>query len=176
MLNKNKECAQVDNTMDELTKGLEICYSGPSRDEFLKNFHDTIDAWGIILPNTDPLILDFGLDKFSEIGLIEYWIANEVKAGYCAKYLFLFDGQTCPKHCHHAKIETFFIVKGTVDVNYAGETVRMNAGDTLLIESAKYHSIKGVGNALFLEVSTPCIIEDNYFENRSIPIGGNFLR
>src|SRR5688572_11743407 len=72
-----------------------------------------LKQWGIVVPAaTSPLVLDFGVGDFDRTGLIEYWIANEVAAGYCAKYMFLFGGQTCPLHSHCFKHETFFIVRG----------------------------------------------------------------
>jgi mannose-6-phosphate isomerase-like protein (cupin superfamily) len=106
--------------------------------------------------------------------LIECWVANEIEAGYCAKYLFLFDGQACPNHYHQTKVETFFIVKGKVRMECAGSVCEMMPGDVLLVEAEKPHTFSGLGPALILEVSTPCIINDNFFENKSIPIGGNY--
>lgn len=38
----------------------------------------------------------------------------------------------------------------------------------------KAHSFTGVGVALMLELSQPCGLDDNYFADRSIPIGGNY--
>ncbi|MFA6426423.1 MAG: D-lyxose/D-mannose family sugar isomerase [Phycisphaerae bacterium] len=160
--------------MKELSKGQKFCYCGDDRKDILAEFHKYVNEWGVVMPKQEPLILDFGINRFREIGLIEFWIANELNAGYCAKYLFLFDRQTCPKHQHHEKTETFFVIKGTIEVDYDGSILRMEAGDSLLVQPGKYHSITGLGPALFLEVSTPCIIKDNYFENTSIPIGGNF--
>ncbi|MDQ1328064.1 MAG: Cupin 2 protein, partial [Candidatus Poribacteria bacterium] len=32
----------------------------------------------------------------------------------------------------------------------------------------------GIGPALLLELSMPCVVDDNYFENSDIPIGGNY--
>ena len=40
----------------------------------------------------------------------------------------------------------------------------------------KRHSFTGKGPALLLEVSTPCLVKDNVFENPNIPIGSNFRR
>ncbi len=60
------------------------------------------------MPPHEPLVSDFGLGDFYETGLIEYWVANEIQAGYCGKLLFVFGGQTCPMHWHKRKHETFF--------------------------------------------------------------------
>ncbi len=128
------------------------------------------------MPNVEPLVLDFGLGNFQKIGEIEFWIANENDAGYCGKFLFVNKGQTCPKHMHAEKLETFYIVKGRVKMFYDGEEYEMAAGDVLRVEVGKLHSFFGIESSLLLEVSKPSIITDNYFENTDIPIGGNYKR
>jgi D-lyxose ketol-isomerase len=160
--------------MEELDKGLSLSLPESEIKDILSAFQSQIDAWGLAMPDVEPLVLDFGLGNFEKTGLIEFWIANEVEAGYCGKYLFVFDQQTCPIHHHNDKLETFFIVKGKVTMKYEGETLRMSPGDVLRVERGKAHSFTGEGAALLLEVSKPCLIDDNYFENRRIPIGGNF--
>jgi len=160
--------------MQELEKALGISVTGDRRERVLSSFQKQLEKWGVVMPDVLPLVLDFGLDRFDAVGLVEAWICNEVNAGYCGKYLFLFDGQTCPMHRHRIKSETFFITKGTVEVRLDGETRMLREGDTLFIEPWKPHSMTGRGPALILEISTPCLVDDNYFENTEIPIGGNF--
>ena len=160
--------------MDELEKGLSICLDGRDAGEALRRAYKQIEQWGLVMPAADPLVMDFGLRDFWNIGEIEFWVANEAQAGYCGKFLFVFDGQTCPTHHHKEKLETFFMVKGTMKVVYAGETRKLKEGDVLRVETSVDHSFTGVGCALLLEVSKPSIIDDNYFENRRIPIGGNY--
>ena len=106
--------------MRELDKGLEISLKGPQAQRALEAFQQQMTAWGLRAPPSQPLVLDFGLGDFARVGLIETWIANEVEAGYCGKYLFVFDGQTCPMHRHRQKHETFFLVKGCVSMLYDG--------------------------------------------------------
>lgn len=161
--------------MLELDKGLEIAAPRAVQEEALPRFEDQIRAWDIALPQVPPLVLDFGLGDFYQTGLIEFWIANEMDAGYCAKYLFVFDGQTCPMHRHKEKHETFFLVKGALDVVLSGKPLHMKPGDVLPIAPWNYHAFTGSGPALLLEVSKPCVIDDNYFEDTRIPIGGNYV-
>ncbi len=158
--------------MDELKKAEEISVSGKESDDALCEFKEQLLEWGLAMPEVTPIVLDFGLGDFRDVGLIEYWIANDAVSGYCGKYLFVFDGQTCPMHRHKGKHETFFIVKGTVTMEYDGQVFEMKPGDVLPVEQWKYHSFTGKGPALLLEISTPCEIDDNYFENANIPIGG----
>ena len=131
-------------------------------------------SWGLQMPPVEPLVLDFGLGDFYKTGLIEYWIANELDAGYCGKFLFLFDGQSCPAHSHKEKLETFFVVKGKLSMDCAGSLREMSAGDVLRMECGQRHSFTGAGPVLVLEISKPCLVDDNYFEDPNIPIGGNY--
>jgi D-lyxose ketol-isomerase len=160
--------------MNELDKALDIALKGPEADRALADFRRQIAAWNVALPPVEPLVLDFGLGDFRRVGLIEYWIANEATAGYCGKYLFVFDGQTCPLHRHRVKHETFFVVKGRLAVEYDGQRLELVEGRVLPIEPWKYHSFTGIGPTLLLELSMPCQVDDNYFENAEIPIGGNY--
>lgn len=159
--------------MNELKKALRICLPGPSARKALARFRAQLAKWGLVMPPVEPLVADFGLGDFDKTGLIEYWIANEGKAGYCGKYLFVFDGQTCPAHRHKTKHETFFIVKGKVRMRSGRRSWVMKPGDVFPVPRGTGHSFTGLGPALLLEISTPCVVADNYFENSAIPIGGN---
>ena len=95
--------------MKELDKALDIAarisVKGKQREEALAAFDKQIQEWNVALPKVDALIWDFGLGDHAKVGLIEYWVANELDAGYCAKYLYLCDDQTCPRHHHKTKSE-----------------------------------------------------------------------
>ena len=160
--------------MHELDKAQQIALKGPAAEAALAALRRQIGAWGLGLPPVEPLVLDFGLGDFPRVGLIEYWIANQPEAGYCAKYLFVFDGQTCPLHRHRVKHETFFIVKGRVAMEYDGARREMDEGQVLPVMPGKVHSFTGIGPALLLELSMPCQVDDNYFDDPEIPIGGNW--
>ncbi len=160
--------------MHELARGLSISARGPIAEEALTRFRRQAQEWGVALPEVAPLVLDFGLGNFDREGLIEFWIANEAEAGYCGKYLFVFDGQSCPTHRHRTKHETFFVVKGSLDVNYGEKSVQLQAGGILPIAPGVPHGFRGKGPTLLLELSMPCEIDDNYFEDPRIPIGGNY--
>lgn len=159
--------------MQELKKGLAVALKdGKECRVALAVFRRQIRAWGLTMPRIKPLVLDFGLGEFSKTGLIEYWIANEQKAGYCGKYLFVFDGQTCPEHRHQCKHETFFVVKGKVRLRVDNRTHMLGEGGVLKVPPGRRHRFTGMGPALLLELSMPCKVADNYFTNRLIPIGG----
>lgn len=160
--------------MDQLDKGLSISLSGEEAATHVRNAYRQIKEWGLRMPAVEPLVMDFGLGRFSEIGEIEFWIANEDEAGYCGKYLYMSRRQTCPKHMHKEKLETFFVVKGRLEMCYKGKLRTLSAGDTLRVETGHYHEFTATEPTLILEVSKPSVISDNYFENTHIPIGGNF--
>jgi len=162
--------------MDELGAALDISMSGDEAAVAVTTALEQIEIWGLTMPATDPLPFDFGLGRFKEIGEVEFWIANETEAGYCGKFLFVQDGQTCPLHEHHGKHETFYIVKGTVRMQYRGGERVMSEGDVLPVAPGELHAFTGMGPALLLEVSKPCLIDDNYFADRDIPIGENYRR
>jgi quercetin dioxygenase-like cupin family protein len=159
--------------VDELDKARKIEVDSTLRQEVLAAARAKLDEWGLVMPPNKPLILDFGLGDFYRVGMIEYWIANEVEAGYCGKLFFLFDGQTCPTHHHRTKVETFHLMKGKLRVTYDGVEREMSPGDVLLVETPKSHSFTAVGPSLVLEISMPAIVDDNYFEDPAIPIGGS---
>ncbi len=160
--------------MDELDKGLAVALSGPRAAREAETVRAQVRSWGLELPDVPPIVLDFGLGDFRSVGEVEFWIANEAEAGYCGKFLFVWPGQTCPAHCHHEKLETFFIVRGSVTMEYDGAVRTMNAGAVLRVETGKVHWFTGIEPTLLLEVSRPSIVSDNYFDDRRIPIGGNW--
>ncbi len=142
--------------------------TGEERQRALDRCLATIRGWGLTMPPVEPLVLDFGLGKFDEIGEIEFWVANEQVAGYCGKFLFVADGQTCPYHKHDKKHETFFVMKGQVRMIVDGEEQVLGEGDVLVMPPGQRHSFTGVGPALLLEVSMPSIRQDNFFADKAI--------
>ena len=54
---------------------------GEKRQQALNSCLATIRNWGLTMPGGAPLVLDFGLGRFDEIGEIEFWVANEEAGG-----------------------------------------------------------------------------------------------
>ncbi len=137
---------------------------GSARHAALALFRQQLAAWGITMPPVEPLVLDFGLGAFDRVGLIECWLANEVAAGYCGKYIFLAGGQECPLHAHHTKHETFCAVRGRLRVLLDGRPHVLEEGQTLPVPPGEVHTFRGEdGPALILELSMPCNPRDNLF-------------
>ncbi len=145
---------------------------GPERERALAEIDNQIAEWGLTMPPVTPLPLHFGLFEFKVTGETEFWIANEMGSGYCGKFLFVFDGQTCPYHRHRRKHETFFVVKGILRVKTGDEERLLPQGAALAIPPGTGHSFTGVGPALLLEVSMPSVIGDNFFDDIRIGKSG----
>ncbi len=146
---------------------------GEERRKAEQRIADQVAEWGVALPHSRPLMLHFGLGDFYTTGETEYWVANEQSAGYCAKLMFVFEGQTCPYHHHRTKHETFYVLQGTTQMVIHGETRIHQAGDVVTIPADTPHSFMGKGGAaLLLEVSTPSVPGDSYFADTRIGTNG----
>lgn len=161
--------------MDQLDEGLAISIEGPVHEQALKAFNEQIQAWGIALPPVPPLVLDFGLGTFDKVGLIEFWIANELEAGYCGKYLYVSDGKSCPLHRHLHKHETFFVVAGSVRMRMNDQDLTLSQGNVLPVPPGVWHGFQGDGPALLLELSMPCVIADNVFADPGTGYGQEMI-
>lgn len=147
----------------------DLQYRGPLRDSALAHMHRRLRDWQIAPPPAAPLVLDFGLGDFEHTGLIELWICNELRAGYCGKYMFLHAGQQCPAHQHRVKHETFFGVRGTLRIAIDGRAQVFRPGQTVTVQAGKVHCFSAHDeDALVLELSMPCDVADNLFEDPRI--------
>ncbi len=146
---------------------------GEEKEKNLEKIYKQTREWYISIPETPNFMLHFGLDDFFTTGETEFWLANEVDAGYCAKFLFVFEGQTCPYHYHKVKHETFYILKGEARMVINGEETVKRQGALLAMAPGTKHSFTGEGGAcLLLEISMPSIPGDSYFDNHDIGNGG----
>ena len=153
--------------MDEILKRLEL--QGEEKEKALKKCHEIVGGWGLKLPNVTPSPLHFGLNDFYRIGETEFDINNNIEQGYCGKFIFIFEGQTRPMHHHKKKHETFFIVKGKVEMEIPGEkTFIMNQGDKKPISQGTKHRFTAKQNSLILESSKPDLVDDSIFDDERI--------
>lgn len=139
------------------------------REEILRKAKEIINSWGLRMPEAVSIVLDFGLGDFYRFGLVEFWIANEEKEGYCGKFLFLFPNQSCPAHHHKIKHETFFVLKGRLGIRVDEGEKLLNEGEIVPMPQGTVHSFWALdGPALVLEVSKPCLPKDSIFEDEII--------
>ena len=153
-------------------KTMDYQLKGKDREHFLKRCLRSIKSWGLKMPAGEVLVSDFGLAEFENTGLIEFWVANEQKAGYCGKFLFVFEGQSCPAHRHDIKHETFYVLKGSVEMISGGKRRILNEGAVHVMPAGATHSFNGRTDALMLEVSMPCLLKDNFFDDKRIGVNG----
>ena len=117
----------------------------------------SISAWGFSPDRPDRI-----LDRQRSRG----WILRKISVRVRRSDL--------PPHCHRRKHETFFVVKGRVRMTFDGVVRDMGEGAVLPVPPGKKHCFTGLGPALLLELSKPCEVDDNYFDDIRIPIGGNW--
>ncbi len=146
----------------------QISLQGEEREQALQRIHQIVASWGLKLPDVPPDPLHFGYHDFYRIGETEFNINNNVEQGYCGKFMFLFAGQTCPLHFHRKKHETFFIVKGKVDMELAGKKYLLNQGDRLIVDQFAKHQFTALEDSLILESSKPDLVDDSIFEDQKI--------
>lgn len=157
--------------MDQLEDALKHDLTGELKERIVSHVRERMQQWGIPLTHHPILVTDFGFGDFARYGLAENWIANDTEAGYCGKYLFIQEGQTCPRHRHKLKKETFFILRGRVRLWYDGKYHILAPGDSLTIERWIDHDFTGLEDALILEVSQPTLVHDNYFTEKGTSYG-----
>jgi len=142
--------------------------TGDEREMVLAAVERQLSEWGLRMPPVEPLPLHFGLNRFREIGETEYFVADEASHGYCGKFLFVFDGQTCPSHHHRTKHETFFVLKGKIRMKVGDAEIVMREGDVQVMPPGVDHAFTGIGPALILEASTPSSAHDCVFTDPEI--------
>jgi quercetin dioxygenase-like cupin family protein len=152
--------------VDEIVANLSL--QGEEREKTLAKIHQIVASWGLKLPDVVPDPLHFGCHDFARIGETEFNVNNNVVEGYCGKFMFVFAGQTCPMHHHRLKHETFFIVKGRVEMELEGKVSVMEQGDTMLVDRFAKHRFTALVDSLILECSKPDLVDDSIFEDAKI--------
>ena len=78
---------------DLARKNLQL--KGAERQKALKDFKKQLKKWGLSMPAVEPQVLDLGTE-FSRTGIIEYWVRNEDKQGYCCKFYSFLTARPVP--------------------------------------------------------------------------------
>lgn len=154
--------------MDEAEILRNLSLQGEEREEALRRIHRVVASWGLKLPEVTPDPLHFGYHDFARIGETEFNINNSVEQGYCGKFIFMFAGQTCPMHHHRVKHETFFIVKGRVEMELSGKSRVLRQGDRVVVGQNCRHAFTALEDSLILESSKPDLVDDSIFDDGKI--------
>ncbi len=107
----------------------------------------------------------------------EHWIVNTPK--YCGKKLILKKGYQCSLHYHKIKDETFYIIKGKIELEVypdkkcvcCGFTLTMGPGDYQRLKPGTVHRFRSITKiAEIIEFSTHHIEKDSYRLEKSCQI------
>lgn len=95
----------------------------------------------------------------------EDWIHNDEL--YCGKKLVLLQGKHCSLHFHKIKTETFYIIKGKVQIELyypdgSQELRIMEPGDHALLVPGVVHRFTGLEDSEIIEFSTQHFDEDSH--------------
>lgn len=85
----------------------------------------------------------------------EVWIANELE--YCGKLLYVNKGASGSLHYHPKKKETFYLLKGRIDLEYGFDTrFKMPRlwPAPITVPAGKPHRFTAILDSIILEVST----------------------
>jgi len=104
--------------------------------------------------------------KWSPPGEGELWIINNEH--YCAKILPFKVGESFSSHYHWEKVETWYVVSGTLlmkfyDLSNADEKQRvLYKGDVIHVPAGNPHQLTAIEDSVIYETSTPHRDEDSY--------------
>jgi D-lyxose ketol-isomerase len=122
---------------------------------------------GIVIPKGAEIeIVDFGLNEYDKTGLGIYLKVNEPE--YCSKWMVLKPGQTCANHKHKNKKETFFVIKGIVDLRIGDKLIKLKPGNSYTLRKNTNHTFTSKKGAVIEEVSTHDENADSYFTDKRI--------
>lgn len=138
------------------------------RRRVVERCRDLFATWGLTLPEVPACPFHFGLHDFEHTGEVEFDINNNIEEGYCGKFIVIFKGQTCPMHYHRIKHETFYLVKGMVEMEAGEEVFTMKQGDIKIMPQNTKHRFTAMESSLILECSKPDIMSDSIFDDPEI--------
>ncbi len=132
-------------------------------EQALKEIIGVLKKSGVIVPvnSTCELSHHYGIEKFKEIGVA---IITCVNREYCKKLLVLLPEQKHPTHYHVIKEETFNVLYGELVVKLDEKEMRINPGESSVVERYCKHSFESKTGCVFEEISTKHYADDSYYE------------
>jgi len=107
----------------------------------------------------------YGLERFREFGAV---IIDVINRQYCKKLIIQLPRQKHPYHFHKVKEETFQLLYGDLEVELDGKRIKVQPGDTVLVEPGMWHKFHTLDGVIFEEVSTTHFNNDSYYEDERI--------
>ena len=108
----------------------------------------------------------------------ELWLANNEEEGYCGKLLYIKKGHSSSMHYHANKHETFYILKGKLELELIDTqstqrtSIILEEGDTYVLDRFLPHRLapaSGEESVEFIEISTFHEDSDSYRVWRNQP-------
>lgn len=106
-----------------------------------------------------------GMENFTQIGAV---FINIVNRSYCKSYVIMLPGQRYPKHYHKIKVESFYVLYGTLSVKLNDKVYRLSAGEMLNIDRGQDHEFWSETEVVFEEISTLYTSNDSFYANPDI--------
>lgn len=126
-----------------------------------------LNSYGVAYPKHSKLEIShhYGLEHFYNTGLAMITLIN---GKYCKKLLVILPGQTCPRHVHQVKDETFFILGGEVEITIDGEYGYYNRGDMINVPPKTVHGLSSAHGAVIEEISSTHNASDSTYIDHEI--------
>lgn len=128
----------------------------------LKEAFSILDKAHIVFPKeaTVKIYHHRGRDHFVEMGAV---FINVVNRDYCKSYVIMLPGQRYPYHYHKIKMESFYILFGTLKVEINAVVHPLDAGEMIHIERGEDHAFWSDGGVVFEELSTNYTQNDSFY-------------
>ena len=103
-----------------------------------------------------------------------YEILLEKNKYYMVKLLYMKKKHRCSLQYHNKKVETIYILKGSLKISYGSKTNLISKifkeGQSITLKNKVIHRMEGITNSKYLECSTPQLkdvvrISDDYNRN-----------
>jgi N-acetylneuraminate synthase len=107
----------------------------------------------------------YGLKNFYKYGTT---IINVINHNYCKKLIIMLPGQKHPPQFHKIKIESFFILYGSIDFVLDKKKYHLKTGDLKTINRKQVHEFSSKKGAVIEELSTEHNKVDSYYLDKRI--------
>lgn len=101
-----------------------------------------------------------GEEQFDKVGAV---FINIVNRAYCKSYVIMLPNQRYPGHYHKIKMESFYILYGTLGIEVNGTLHHLEAGEMLHVERGEDHSFWSDEGVVFEEISTNYTKNDSFY-------------
>ena len=126
-----------------------------------------LSAAQIILPRNPKLEMShhYGLQNFHKYGAT---MINVINHSYCKKLIIMLPGQKHPAQFHKKKEESFFILRGSINLVLDKKKYYLKTGDLKTVKKRQVHFFSTKKGAIIEELSTTSTKSDSYYLDKKI--------